>query len=288
MLGSIVGDIVGSGYEIRGGRSEEFLLVPEGATFTDDTVLTVATADAVLRGRPCGETYRAWGRRYPEQGSPEGFPARRGARYPKPFSRAPNGPPMRVCPIGWAFPTLQEVLAQTERSAAVTHDHPGGTRGALAEAGCVFLARSRASRAEIRAFLRGMIGYRVERSVAELRSTRGFDASSQEAVPEALTAFLESEDFEDALRKALSLGGGAHTRAAIAGGVAEAFYGGVPAALRREALTRLTPEMLVVLKRFERRFGDGADRPVAPRPGRKTVGENPFCARPETCGAQAA
>jgi ADP-ribosylglycohydrolase len=275
VLGAIAGDIIGSAYEFAPTKREDFPLFGEGSTFTDDTVLTVATADAILGGRDYGEGYRTWGCRYPDQSYGSLFRQWLRADDPRPYGSYGNGSAMRVSPVGWAFDTLEEVLEEASRSAAVTHDHPEGIRGARAAAGCVFLARRGASKEELRRFVEGTIGYRLGRTLAELRPGYRFDETCQGSVPEALTAFLESLSYEDAVRKAVSLGGDADTQAAIAGGIAEAFYGGVPEAIWNETLGRLTCEMGSVVARFYRRFG----LPHCWRAGAPEAGATPRRAR---------
>jgi len=262
MIGAIAGDVIGSVYEFRAVKSEDFPLFGEGSTFTDDAVLTVATAEALLDGQDYAGAYRWWGGRYPDRSYGSLFRQWLRSPDPRPYGSCGNGAAMRVSPLGWAFPTLDEVLREAERSAEVTHDHPEGIRGAQAAAGCVFLARAGASREDLRAFVEGRIGYRLHRSLAEIRPVYRFDETCQGSVPEAITAFLESEGYEDAVRKAVSLGGDADTQAAIAGGIAEAFYGGVPVPILREVLGRLALDLGAAVGRFYRRFGG-----LRPAPG---------------------
>lgn len=271
MIGAIAGDVIGSCYEFRPVKAEEFPLFPEGATFTDDTVLTAATAEALLEGGCYAAAYREWGRRHPDRSYGSLFRQWLGSADPRPYGSCGNGAAARVTPLGWAFRTLDEVLREAERSAAATHDHPEGIRGARAAAGCVFLARTGASREDLRAFAEGGIGYRLHRRLVEIRPAYRFDETCQGSVPEAITAFLESEGYEDAVRKAVSLGGDADTQAAIAGGIAEAFYGGVPVPILREVLPRLALDVGAAVGRFYRRFG-GLRAPV---PRHRAVPEEP-------------
>lgn len=296
MIGAIAGDIIGSAYEFSPTKREDFPLFGDLSTFSDDTVLTVATAAAILEGPHAGpaegprelrryaEAYRAWGCRYPDQSYGSFFRQWLRADDPRPYGSYGNGSAMRVSPLGWAFDTLEAVLEEAKRSAAVTHDHPEGIRGARAAAGCVFLARRGASKEELRRFVEDTIGYRLDRTLAELRPGYRFDETCQGSVPEAITAFLESMSYEDAVRKAVSLGGDADTQACIAGGIAEAFYGGVPEAIWNETLGRLTCEMGSVVARFYQRFGlphcwrqgvpeTGATPRRPPRGGRRGAGE---------------
>jgi ADP-ribosylglycohydrolase len=161
---------------------------------------------------------------------------------------------MRVSPVGFAFDSAEAVLREAAASAAVTHDHPEGVKGAQATALAVFMARTGQDRAAIREALSARFGYDLDRRLDAIRPAYAFDLSCQGSVPESLIAFLESADYEDAVRKAVSLGGDADTMACIAGAVAQAFYGGVPAGITAEVRRRLTPDLLDVLDRFEARF----------------------------------
>ncbi len=255
MLGAIAGDIIGSVYEAQPVKTTDFALFPTGARFTDDSVLTVATADALLGDGDYAAAYRRYGRRYPNAGY--------GGRFFRwlltdgagPYRSFGNGSAMRVSPVGFALASADEVLAEAARSAAVTHDHPEGIKGAQATALAVFLARQGADQANIRTEIAQRFGYDLSRPLAAIRPGYCFDVSCQGSVPEALIAFLESTDYESAVRNAVSLGGDADTMAAIAGGVAEARYGSLPPAIAEAAHARLPAEFLLVLEKFERRFG---------------------------------
>lgn len=262
MIGAIVGDVIGSVYEWRPIKSEDFPLFDPSSRFTDDTVLTVATADALLSGDPFAAKYREWYRAYPERGYGERFRAWASCEDEPPYGSFGNGSAMRVSPVGWAFDDLEEVLEQARLSAAPTHGHPEGIKGAQAVAAAVFLARTGCSKSEVRDPLTSRFGYRLDRTVPEIREGYGFDVSCQGSVPEALVCFLESSDYEDAVRKAISLGGDADTQAAIAGAVAEAFYGGVPAALAREARSRLDARLLKIIDAFEGRHPSRCRSPL--------------------------
>ncbi len=162
---------------------------------------------------------------------------------------------MRVSPVGFALDTVDEVLAEAARSAAVTHNHPEGIKGAQATALAVFLARSGADKTSIKSAIEERFGYDLARSLDTIRPIYDFDVSCQGSVPESLIAFLESTDYESAVRNAISLGGDADTMACIAGGIAQAFYGAVPEQIAREVRSRLPEGFLDVLDRFESRYG---------------------------------
>lgn len=254
MLGAILGDIIGSAWEQDGQQSVEFPLFTRHSRFTDDTVLTVATASALLRGTPYAEAYFEYGNRYPRAGYGGAFRGWLASEERAPYGSWGNGSAMRVSPIGWAKSTVEEVLEEAERSAAVTHDHPEGIRGAQAVALAVFLARTGSTKAQIRDAIRDRIGYPLDRTVDEIRPEYRFDVTCQGSVPEAITAFLESDGLEHAIRLAVSLGGDADTQAAIAGGIAEAYHGDIPSGFAREAFERMPGEFKETVLEFRARY----------------------------------
>lgn len=251
MLGAIAGDIIGSVYEHSPVDSIDFDLFPPGSRFTDDSVLSVAVAEAILSDGDYRTQLLNWGLRYPRAGYGRSFHdwLHRGGGAP--YNSWGNGSAMRVAPVGWAFDNEHEVLEQARASAAVTHDHAEGIKGAQATALAVFMARQGQSMTMIKARISEQFGYDLSRSLAEIRPDYGFDVSCQGSVPEAIIAFLESDDYEGAVRNAVSLGGDADTQACIAGGIAEAFYGEVPADIVEQAEQRLPEEMRDVIRRFE-------------------------------------
>ena len=255
MLGAIVGDIVGSIYEWSNHRSKSFPLFSSKCFFTDDSVLTVALADAILYGGDYAALMRRYGQRYPGAGYGGMF-----ARWLLDDSMGPygsfgNGAAMRISPAGWAFPTLEETLQRAREYTEVTHNHPEGVKGGETVAGAIWLARHGRSKAELRAWILRHSGYDLSRTCDEIRPDYEFNETCQRTVPEALTAFLESTDFEDAIRLAVSLGGDCDTLTCITGAVAEAFYGGVPDEIEREALARLDQPLREVVRLFRGRFG---------------------------------
>jgi ADP-ribosylglycohydrolase len=258
MLGAIVGDIIGSPYEGDCLKHTDFQLFGPYSRFTDDTVLTVATAHVLLTGAAYADAYHGFGNRYPGAGYGGAFHRWLALEERQPYQSFGNGSAMRVSPVGWAAGSIDEVLAEAERSASATHDHAEGVRGAQAVALAVYLARSGASKAAIRRAVAERCGYVLDRSVDEIRPYYRFDMTCQGSVPEAITAFLDSDGVEHAIRLAVSLGGDADTQAAIAGGIAEAFYGGVPAALAEEAMARLDPRLRETYNEFRQRFMGGA------------------------------
>ena len=250
MLGAIAGDIIGSVHEFKCGKTMDFPLFVEHSNFTDDSVLTVAVAECLLTGANYADKLREYTLAYPGRGYGGRFYdwAIRGNRMP--YNSWGNGSAMRVSPVAFAFEDLESVVQEAGRSAAVTHNHPEGVRGARATAAATFLARKGASKAEIRKVIESRFDYDLSRTVAEIRETYDFDESCQGTVPEAITAFLESEDYENAIRLAISLGGDADTLACITGGIAAAFYGGVPKHIAEPAWALLDDKLRSVVSVF--------------------------------------
>ena len=251
MLGPITGDIIGSTFEFNRTKSPDFPLFPEVSRFTDDTVLTVATAFSLLTDGDWAANYRLFGRLYPLAGYGASFRKWLAEGGSGPYNSWGNGSAMRVAPVAWAFDTEQAVLATARDSAAVTHDHPEGIKGAQATALAVFLARQGADKETIRAEISGRFGYDLDRATDEIRPCYAFDVSCQGSVPEALICFLEADDWLDAVRRAVSLGGDADTMACIAGAVGEAFWGGVPAPLADRARSMLPIHLAEIVADFE-------------------------------------
>lgn len=249
LLGTIAGDIIGCPYEHAAYKSVEFELFSRRSQFTDDSVLTIAIADAIVHKRSYQESILDWARRYPDSGYGGYFRSWMWAADPRPYNSYGNGAAMRASAVGWAFSTVEEVLAQAEASAAPTHNHAEGIKGAQATALAVFLARTGYSKDEIRAEIASRFGYDLKRTISAIRPVYRYNETCQETVPEALIAFFDAQDFEDAIRLAVSLGGDADTLAAITGAVAEAFYG-VPEWIAREVEARLPEEMRQVVEAF--------------------------------------
>ena len=258
MLGAIAGDVIGSVYERFPARSTDFPLFPRRARFTDDTVLTIATAQAILEGGDYREAYRSWGRRYPAAGYGPGFKRWLKHDNPPALGSMGNGSAMRVSPVGLAFDSEHEVMREAEQSAIVSHDHPDGIKGAQAAALAVYLARTGATKADIRREISGRFGYDLDRTIAEIRPTYRIgvqmDMTCEGSVPEAILAFLDGESYEDAVRLAVSLAGDSDTQGCIAGGIADAFHGGVPDPIIQEVRVRLPSEMLAVVDAFAATF----------------------------------
>jgi ADP-ribosylglycohydrolase len=255
MIGAIAGDIIGSVHEFVVTKTTDFVLFHPDCRFTDDTVLTVAVADCLLSKKPYVSAFHHYYRQYPHAGYGMRFFYWAESENTDPYMSFGNGSAMRVSSVGWAFETLDEVLGEAKRTAEPTHNHPEGIKGAQATAAAIFLARQGKSKQEIRASIASLTGYNLDRRLDDIRPSYIFDETCQGTVPEALIAFLESENYEDAVRKAISLGGDADTLACITGSIAEAFYGGVPEPIKQRALERLDSHLRSVVIEFSRRYG---------------------------------
>ena len=254
MLGAIAGDVIGAPYEGRPIKTEDFDLFTARSIFTDDTVLTCAIAQVLLEGTDYATALRTFTRRYPLAGYGGTFRQWALDGWDEPYDSWGNGSAMRVSPVGWAFDAVDDVLDEAEASAAVTHNHSEGIKGAQATALCIYRARTGTSKEAIRDEVEARFGYDLHRTLGEIRPDYRFDVSCQGSVPESIIAFLASTGVEDAIRKAVSLGGDADTMACIAGAMAEAFYGGVPDAMAAEVTARLPGDLLDVVERFQAEY----------------------------------
>lgn len=254
MIGSIAGDIIGSIYEQNPIKTKEFPLFHPRCRFTDDTVLTVAVADAILTGGPYEQSVREIGRRYPNAGYGGSFIAWLHSDHPQPYNSWGNGAAMRVSPVGFAFNTEDEVLSEAAKTAGISHNHPEGVKGAQATALSVYLCRMGHTKDEIREQISQRFGYELHRTVNDIRPAYTFDISCQGTVPEAIIAFLDSNSYEDAVRNAISLGGDSDTLACITGGIAEAFYRDVSDGIRAKVREILTPDLLRIADAFCRKY----------------------------------
>jgi type I restriction enzyme M protein len=276
MFGAIIGDMVGSIYEFHNHRSKEFPLFNSKCFPTDDSIMTIAVAKAILEndGKSDGlenktvEWMQKIGRQYPNCGYGGHFYEWMFARNPHPYNSFGNGAAMRVSACGWAGKTLEEVKALSHAVTVVTHNHPEGVKGAEATACAIFLARTGHSKEEIRSFIEENY-YTLDFTIDEIRPTYEFNETCQGTVPQAIEAFLESTSFEDAIRIAISVGGDSDTLAAITGSIAEAFYG-IPEELKRQAInqfrfvcrmhylyatTKNDTDLLSIVEAFEKRYG---------------------------------
>lgn len=254
LCGTIAGDIIGSFYEWNRTKKTDFYLFTPFSKFTDDTVMTVANADWLLTDGNLWVIMQDYGNRYLHAGYGGMFRNWLREDEPKPYNSFGNGSAMRVSPVGWVSHTLEETLETAKQSAEITHNHPEGIKGAQATAACIFQARTGKSKQEIKEYIEKTFGYNLSRTCDEIRPTYDFDVTCQGSVPESIIAFLESIDFESAIRLSVSLGGDADTMGAITGGIAEAYYGGVPEHIRKEVLKRLPKEFIEVMQMFYQKF----------------------------------
>lgn len=256
LYGAIIGDMAGSVWEFNAIKEKPKKLFMPGAGFTDDTVMTIAVADALMNHKDMARTLRKWGRKYQIFGNGKlpGY----GGRFAMwladdtmgAYNSFGNGSAMRASAAGWMASTLDEALNLAKKTAIVTHNHSEGIKGAQAVAGAVYMARYGSNKRQIKAFLEGF-GYHMDRSCDEIRKGYKHDESCQGTIPEAMTAFIESKDFEDCLKLNISLGGDADTMGAIAGAVAEAYYG-IPEWMIIECRDRLPKDMRNIIDEFER------------------------------------
>jgi ADP-ribosylglycohydrolase len=253
MLGAIAGDIIGSRFEHAGIKSKEFELFNRQSVFTDDTVHTIALADSLLHKVPYQDKLREYFHYYPNAGYGGRFRRWACSPQPKPYGSYGNGSAMRVSPVAWFYKDLDTVLKEARHSAEITHNHPEGIKGAQAVAAAVFMARSGSSKAEIKSYVEDHFKYDLSSTIDAIREDYGFEVSCQASVPQAIIAFLESADFEDAVRNAVSLGGDSDTQGCIAGSIAEAYYGGVPLETAKEVLVRLDTRIKKVYQGFQAR-----------------------------------
>ena len=247
MLGAIAGDILGSIHEFHPIKTKNFDLLNSECVFTDDTVMTAAVADSLMNKIPYVESLQMWGRKYPRAGYGGWFSKWIDSDFPQPYNSFGNGSAMRCSSVGWLFEDEGSVLEEAKKSAEITHNHPEGIKGAQAVALGVMLCRQGSTKLEIQEKLEDLFDYDLSQTMEQVKFNYSFDVTCQGSVPQAITAFLESEDFEDAIKNAISLGGDADTQACIAGALAEAFYMKVPKQIKEFVLTRITPDILDVL-----------------------------------------
>jgi ADP-ribosylglycohydrolase len=250
MLGAIAGDIIGSAHEYSGIKTKDFPLFSAGSEFTDDSVLTIAVADAILKGCPYIDSIREIGRLYPDCGYGGSFYNWLFADDPTPYNSWGNGSAMRVSAVGFAFESIEEVMEEAKKTAEITHNHPEGIKGAQATAVSVFLARKKEDKETIKTKITALFKYDLDRKIDDIRTFYRYDISCQGTVPEAIIAFLESISFEDAIRNAVSLGGDADTLACITGGIAHAYYRRVPKEIEDTVLETLDSRLKEILMKF--------------------------------------
>lgn len=260
MYGTIVGDIIGCPFEFdRGDKTKDFKLFSRRSHFTDDSIMTLAVCEALLKvGQDATvkeiedaviTSMQSWGRRYPHEGYGGYFRCWLTARHPEPYNSFGNGSAMRVSAAGWLYDSLEKTRVVAKATANVTHNHPEGIKGAEATASAIFMARNGSSKEEIKKYIENEFHYDLNRTLDEIRPSFHMHETCQKNVPEAIIAFLEAKDFEDAIRNAVSLGGDTDTLGAITGSIAEAYFG-IPEALRSECRNRINKDMRDVVDTF--------------------------------------
>ena len=266
MYGAILGDIIGSPFEFdRGDKTKEFDLFTKGCDFTDDSVMTIAVGEALLAVGPEATVkeieeavvtnMQDWGKRYPYAGYGGRFRYWLRERNPKPYGSYGNGSAMRVSAVGWLYDSLERTREVARATANVTHNHPEGIKGAEATASAIYMARNESSKEEIKECIEREFHYNLDRTLDEIRPGYHMDETCQRTVPEAIIAFLESKDFEDAIRNAVSLGGDTDTLGAITGSIAEAFYG-ISDVLIAECRSRIDEGLMTdILDEFDHILG---------------------------------
>ena len=253
MLGAILGDIIGSHYERNKIKTKEFELFHPKSKFTDDTTLSLAVAKSILDNEPYVDNVVDFGLRYFDVGYGSAFRAWLKEEGHKPYNSWGNGSAMRVSPVAWAYESEEKVLEEARKSAEITHNHPEGIKGAEATALAIFMARKGKSKEEIRERISTQFEYDLNRTVDEIRPEYKFEVSCAKSVPESIICFLDSDSFEDSIRNAISLGGDADTMGAIAGSIAEAYYG-IPPEIEERVLEYLNEEFVNILERFKKEF----------------------------------
>jgi ADP-ribosylglycohydrolase len=256
MIGSIIGDVIGSVFEWEPVTNQSFDLFNEKSIYTDDSILTIATAQAILTDGDYAKHYREIGRKYdhPNAGYGGKFRLWLFSETMGPYGSFGNGSAMRVAPIGYAFDDMTIALQEAKRSADVTHNHPKGVKGAQATVMAILMARQGCTKEQIREEISRNFGYDLTRTCENIRPLYTFDVTCQGSVPEAIIAFLDSDSYEDAVRKAISLGGDADTQACIAGGIAQAFYKNIPKEIIVKATSVIPEGLIKIINEFNIKF----------------------------------
>lgn len=254
IIGAVIGDVIGSVFEWNNVKTTDFNLYNPKCDFTDDTVLTIAVADCLINKKDFAKTIWDYARNYPGRGYGGNFRNWLQTNDLKPYGSFGNGSAMRVSAVGFAFNDLETVLELAQQTAEVTHNHREGIKGAQATAAAIFLARKGRSKQEIKAYIASKFNYNLDFSLDEIRPTYKFDETCQGSVPQAIVAFLESADFEHAIRLAISIGGDSDTIACITGGIASAYYKHIPTEITDFVLARLPVEYIEVLNKFDEQF----------------------------------
>ena len=256
MIGAVIGDIIGSRFEFNNHRSEDFTLFTDESKVTDDTILTIATADCLLHNKEYANTYQQYAQKYPNGNYGGMFSKWMYTSEPKPYGSFGNGSGMRVSPVGWFYSNLEDTLKEAEKSAAVTHNHPEGIKGAQSIALAIYLARMGSSKEEIKSAIEFKFNYVLDFQLDSLRKTNKFDETCGVTVPQSIYCFLISNSFEDAIRKAISIGGDSDTIACMTGGIAEAFYKEISEEILANAKKVIPIEFWKIWEEFRGRVGE--------------------------------
>lgn len=253
MMGSIIGDVVGSRYENLNTNDLDFKWLSRFSTFTDDTILTVATADCILNDGNFLDYYRKYFWMYPYKGFGPKFILWNVLRKNTPNNSCGNGSAMRVSPISYAFSTLEEILDVAEKSAIVSHSHPEAIKGAKAISSSIFLLKENYSKEDIRKYIENTFNYDLQKSITDIHQNYKPSITCQGTVPQAIIAFLDSNSFEDAIRKAVYIGGDSDTIACMTGGLAEAYYG-IPGNIKNEIIKKLPNKFVSIINEFNEKY----------------------------------
>jgi ADP-ribosylglycohydrolase len=257
MIGAIIGDYVGSAYEFHNTKDYNFEIITPASEITDDSIMSIAIADAILQGKPYAERMRYWGNEYPTPKGAYGgsFSSWLHSSSPQPYNSWGNGSAMRVSPIGWAFDSLEQTLLQAKLSAECTHNHEEGIKGAQATATAIFLARQGETKQGIKKYIESKFGYNLSFKIADIKDIYKFDESCQGTVPPAIVCYLESTSFEDAIRLAVSLGGDSDTLGCITGSIAEADHAySIPAYLQDAAFDTVPSDLAAIVEQFTNKY----------------------------------
>lgn len=256
-MGALAGDIIGAPYERKVGRikTKDFPLFSRKSRLTDDSILTIAVAEALLTSTPYAKTFKSYAKRFPRVGYGSMFVAWSKTKSLEPYGSWGNGSAMRVSPVAWVFNDLKTILSEAEQSSAVTHNHPEAITGAQATAAAIFFARKGVPKPVISSRIERMFGYDLQFTLDEIRPSYEFTATCSGTVPQAIRCFLEAENFEDTVRNAVSLGGDSDTLASIAGSIADAYYG-IPPEILEETSRKISrfPTLAKVVITFLSKF----------------------------------
>ena len=254
MKGAIIGDIIGSAFKTENASNTDFQLLKPTSAFTDDTILTIATADAILSRSSYETTLKNWVRKFPKAGYRTQFLEWALSEDSIPYISKGDGAARRISPIGFAASNLNEAITEAEKSTIITHNIPERIKAAKAVAAAIYMCRKATKKQKIKAYIEQVFGYDLSLTVQNWNSAKITSDSDISPVQPAFAAFFEASEYEEAIRLAISIGGPSNTIASIAGGLAEAYFGHIPKSIIRKALARLTPEMKTIINTFEKKF----------------------------------